>query len=193
MILDKITLGRSPWKNNITTQRVPSKYLYNLLGDSQNLYELIPKKFCEFTLILHKLYNIDKTLNSVGDFIKKDKEDINYFDYKKQLFNQTLNPYNKFPQIIVDAWGKPNLPKEYVELFGEFYNYKCLTTYLWCKEINRVKPYYDIKFYVSLINKEYRVFFISKDAGLFEEINYYWNVEKHTTTTFLTQLLEENK
>lgn len=42
MILDKTTLGRSPWKNNITTQRVPSKYLYNLLGDSQNLYELIP-------------------------------------------------------------------------------------------------------------------------------------------------------
>lgn len=198
MTLHKQTLERSPWRDTISIQTVNKDFLSNSAQHNHtkygtSLYELIPKKFSEFYLVLHKLYRVDNTLESVGDFIKVDKQHPNYYGFKKQLFGQVQNPYNTFPKLIQEAWGKPILPDNYIKIFGEFYNYKAITTYLWCTELDKVKPYSRIKFFIVRLNNDFKIFFIEDKIGKFEDINPYWTIAKYDGIESVKQLLEEKE
>ena len=164
MIIKSI-LERFGWADsfNYSIHSNPKEHPLEKYSKGYFIYEVKGESLRE-TLLLRDCYNINKEVNCLDDFYldipKKDELNNERLKYKQKVFVECNYKYNVFPKTILNLYGKPTLPKKYIHMFGEFYNFKYLTQFLLIEEFNKIpnlfKVIYDrteAKTYVLLYKK----------------------------------------
>lgn len=151
MFLEKYVTSRLPRDSRLDIVNITKANLLRRWYPSSNkIYIVKPKsKFLIYELVLKYCYGILKPINCLDDFyIDIPKSNPERLEYIRVATLSECYLYNKFPKNIIDIYGYPTLPEDYVEVFGEFYNFRYLIQYLGARELNKYnysKDYFMIR------------------------------------------------